>query len=92
MGFPWGEVVVIVSCVVIPTVAQKHRAKNTPATRMKKALRHRLGKFPQQITPLLVIGAKMKTSRCLPAGDLTAPSLPRWSVGPVEPWASPPER
>lgn len=51
MGFPWGEVVVIVSCEVIPTVAQKNRAKNTPATRMKKAMRHRLGKFPQQITP-----------------------------------------
>lgn len=92
MGFPWGEVVVIVGCVVIPTVAQKIRAINTPATRMKKALRHRLGKVHQQITPLLVIGAKKKPTRRLPAGNLTAPSLPRWSVGPVEPWASPPER
>ena len=75
-----------------PYRCSEEQSKNTPATRMKKALLHRLGKFPQQITPLLVIGAKMKTSRCLPAGDLTAPSLPPWSVGPVHPGASPPER
>ena len=48
MGFRWGEVVVIVSCVVIPSVAQKTRAKNTPATRRKKTLRNRLGKVQQE--------------------------------------------
>jgi len=91
--------------------AQKNRAKNTPATRMTRALRHRLRKVQQQITPLLVTGVDRQTTRSLAAEALNAPSLPEkghnddppgvshglspqppWSVGPVEPEASPPER
>jgi hypothetical protein len=56
--------------------AQKNREKNTPATRMMRALRHRLRKVQQQITPLLVIGADRQTPRRLAAEVLNAPSLP----------------
>ncbi len=43
---------------------------------MTKALRHRLRKVQQQITPLLVIGADRQIPRILAAEVLNAPSLP----------------